>query len=54
MSTPQHWQEAHYALGRYELDLGHPLDWRGRETFIKDYLAQIDREENDGNSNTNS
>lgn len=35
---------AHYALGRYEHELGHQLDWRGRSEFIRKYLAEHDPE----------
>jgi hypothetical protein len=35
----QIWLEAHYALGKIEVEQGFVLDWRERSAFIKNYIA---------------
>jgi hypothetical protein len=35
----QIWLEAHYALGKIEVEQGFVLDWRERSNFIKNYIA---------------
>lgn len=34
----QIWLEAHYALGKLEVQQGFQLGWRERSKFIKDYI----------------
>jgi hypothetical protein len=38
MSNPQHIQEAYYALGWHEQDLGRQLDWKERREFLIRYV----------------
>ena len=35
----QVWLEAHYAMGKVEVEQGFILDWRERSNFIKNYIA---------------
>jgi len=36
----QIWLEAHYALGKLEVEQGFLLDWRERSAFIKKYMEE--------------
>jgi len=48
MPSPYAIQMAHYALGKLEIELGKQLDWRERNQFIKDFLAEHDTEADNG------
>lgn len=42
MTNPNHqlWLEAHYALGKLEVEQGFTLDWRARSEFLKNYFEE--------------
>ena len=44
MSNPQLIQEAYYALGWHEQDLGRQLDWKERRAFLIHYLEHKEQE----------
>jgi hypothetical protein len=37
------WLEAHYAMGKIEVQQGFIFDWRERSSFIKNYIADRTR-----------
>jgi hypothetical protein len=44
MSNPQLIQEAYYALGWHEQDLGRQLDWKERREFLIRYVEHKEQE----------
>jgi hypothetical protein len=48
------WLEAHYAMGKLEVQQGFVLGWRERSSFIKNYIAdksQVDLSSSEIESN---